>query len=126
MNPEAGAPSPSAADSFETVADVVVDARGLRCPLPVIRLAARAKEAPEGTVLEVLATDPAARADIPAWCRLREQAYLGSLEQREGTLAHPGGHTAYRVRITRAAPRTPAAPAGPPPRDDAGTPVEGQ
>ncbi|HEV7147487.1 MAG TPA: sulfurtransferase TusA family protein [Pedococcus sp.] len=126
MTPRARPPAPlAAADSFATPADVVVDARGLRCPLPVIRLAARAKEALEGTVLEVLATDPAARADIPAWCRLREQAYLGSLEQRDGTLAHPGEHTAYRVRIMRAGPRTSAAPTGPPPPGDAGTPVEG-
>ena len=48
-----------------------VDARGLRCPLPVIRLAAAAQEAAAGTVITVLATDPAARHDIPAWCRMR-------------------------------------------------------
>ena len=68
----------------------VVDARGLRCPLPVIRLAKRAQEAAPGEVIEVWATDPAAEADIPAWCRLRGQEFLG---------AHGGEHTAYRIRI---------------------------
>jgi cysteine desulfurase len=73
-------------------ADEVVDARGLRCPLPVIRLAERARLAPAGAVVEVWATDPAARADIPAWCRLRGHGYLGSRVL--------GEHTAYAVRVT--------------------------
>ncbi|GAA2161091.1 sulfurtransferase TusA family protein [Pedococcus bigeumensis] len=72
-------------------APVVVDARGLRCPLPVIRLAQVAQDSPAGTVLEVWATDPAAGADIPAWCRMRAQDYLGEV-------ATDGGHAAYRVR----------------------------
>lgn len=50
---------------------VVVDARGQRCPLPVISLARRARGLPAGTAVEVLATDPAARHDVPAWARLR-------------------------------------------------------
>lgn len=49
----------------------IVDARGLRCPLPVIRLAERAKELPAGTEIAVLATDPAAQYDVPAWARMR-------------------------------------------------------
>ena len=52
---------------------IEVDARGLRCPLPVIRLAAAARDATAGTVVTVLATDPAARHDVPAWCRMRGQ-----------------------------------------------------
>ena len=49
-----------------------VDARGLRCPLPVIRLAEAGRHAPAGTRIVVLADDPAARHDIPAWCRMRD------------------------------------------------------
>jgi TusA-related sulfurtransferase len=97
----------------------VVDARGLRCPLPVIRLAQHARDAAPGVVIEVLATDPAARADIPAWCRLRGQDYLGAQARGGG-----GDHTAYRVRIVPAggavrgsepARRTSAAPEPPQP-----------
>jgi tRNA 2-thiouridine synthesizing protein A len=55
------------------VTGIEVDARGLRCPLPVIRLAAAARDAAAGTVVTVLATDPAARHDVPAWCRMRGQ-----------------------------------------------------
>ena len=48
-----------------------VDARGLRCPLPVIRLAAAAAALPSGARVAVLTTDPAASTDVPAWARMR-------------------------------------------------------
>ena len=54
-----------------------LDCRGQRCPLPVIALARRLGELPVGAVLTVLADDPAAANDIPAWCRLRGQEYVG-------------------------------------------------
>jgi tRNA 2-thiouridine synthesizing protein A len=59
-------------------AEEVLDCRGQRCPLPVIALARRLPELPLGTVLRVLADDPAAANDIPAWCRLRGQQFVGS------------------------------------------------
>ena len=58
--------------SADPVNPIEVDARGLRCPLPVIRLAEAARDAPAGTRIVVLASDPAARYDIPAWCRMRD------------------------------------------------------
>jgi tRNA 2-thiouridine synthesizing protein A len=63
---------------------IEVDARGLRCPLPVIRLAETAKGKPPGTSVVVLADDPAARYDIPAWCRMRhhELAEMTELPSR--------------------------------------------
>lgn len=66
------------------VSDTLVDARGLRCPLPVIRLAAAAKDLPAGTELTVLSTDPAARHDVPAWCRMRGHEHVGTREHRAG------------------------------------------
>ena len=56
---------------------LVLDCRGQRCPLPIIALARRIGEVPFGAVVELHADDPAARSDIPAWCALREQDYLG-------------------------------------------------
>ncbi|WP_166848471.1 sulfurtransferase TusA family protein [Isoptericola sp. BMS4] len=76
---------------------VVVDARGLRCPLPVIRLAARARDLPAGTRVVVLTTDPAARHDVPAWARMRGHVVEGdeeavqSLADMEGETADPTG-----------------------------------
>jgi tRNA 2-thiouridine synthesizing protein A len=58
--------------------DEVLDCRGQRCPLPVIALARRLPDLPIGAVIRVLADDPAAANDIPAWCRMRDQDYLGA------------------------------------------------
>ena len=46
-----------------------VDARGLLCPLPVIRLGERARRAPPGSVLVLLTDDPQAEDDVRLWCR---------------------------------------------------------
>jgi tRNA 2-thiouridine synthesizing protein A len=67
-----------------------LDCRGQRCPLPVIALARALPGAPVGSVVRVLADDPAAAVDIPAWCRMRGQEYLGS----------PAEHTLDVRRLT--------------------------
>ncbi len=59
---------------------IVVDCVGQRCPLPVIALARRISEVQVGDVVRVLADDPAARVDIPAWCRMRGHEFVGSPE----------------------------------------------
>jgi tRNA 2-thiouridine synthesizing protein A len=51
---------------------------GQRCPLPVIALARNIGNVEIGAVVRVLADDPAAANDIPAWCRMKQQEYLGS------------------------------------------------
>jgi tRNA 2-thiouridine synthesizing protein A len=58
-------------------ADLEVDCRGLRCPVPIIRLANRIAEVAIGQTLAVIAEDPAARPDVQAWCRMRGQEYVG-------------------------------------------------
>jgi tRNA 2-thiouridine synthesizing protein A len=57
---------------------VIVDSRGRRCPLPVIDLAKAIRDVAVGEVITVLADDPAAATDIPAWCRMRGHDYLGA------------------------------------------------
>ena len=47
----------------------IVDARGLRCPLPVLKAEKRLAALPSGAELMVLATDPMAKIDIPLYCR---------------------------------------------------------
>ncbi|MDT0264917.1 aminotransferase class V-fold PLP-dependent enzyme [Streptomyces sp. DSM 44915] len=89
----AEAPAEAAAEVAEAgvaeagVAELVIDARGKRCPIPVIELARAIGGVPVGGTVTVLADDVAARLDIPAWCDMRGQEYLG--EERE---------FAYRVR----------------------------
>ena len=75
--------------------DVVeLDCRGMSCPLPIIRLANAMAELEVGGTVAVVADDPAARPDISAWCRMREQEYLG-----EDTA--PDGVPRFRVRRSR-------------------------
>ena len=50
---------------------LVVDARGLSCPMPIIALARASIGLPPGTLVAVRWTDPAARYDVPAWARMR-------------------------------------------------------
>ena len=57
---------------------IILDCRGRRCPLPVIALAKQVRAASAGDVVRVLADDPAAANDIPAWCRMTSQQFLGS------------------------------------------------
>ena len=47
----------------------MIDCRGLRCPLPVLKLEKRLSQVEPGTELVVLATDPMAKVDIPLHCR---------------------------------------------------------
>ncbi|CAK0779098.1 tRNA 2-thiouridine synthesizing protein A [Gammaproteobacteria bacterium] len=59
-----------------------LDARHLLCPMPVIRTQNRIATLASGEVLEVVATDPGALMDIPAWVRINGHQLLGT--RREG------------------------------------------
>lgn len=52
----------------------LVDARGLKCPLPVLKAEKRLATLAPGARLVVLATDPMARVDIPLFCRKHNYA----------------------------------------------------
>jgi tRNA 2-thiouridine synthesizing protein A len=47
---------------------ITVDARGLNCPLPVLKLRKRLKDLPAGAEVTLIATDRAALRDVPAFC----------------------------------------------------------
>lgn len=51
------------------MADKVLDAQGLNCPLPILKAKKALREIPEGGTLEVLATDPGSVADFQAFAR---------------------------------------------------------
>ena len=57
-----------------------IDARGLLCPLPVIRTQNQARQLAPGDEIEVLATDPGVRQDIPAWCRVHGHRVVDLIE----------------------------------------------
>ncbi len=51
------------------MADVVLDAKGLNCPLPILKAKKALKDVPPGGTLQVIATDPGSVADFEAFCR---------------------------------------------------------
>lgn len=69
-----------------------LDCRGQRCPLPVIALAKAARTASPDTRITVISDDPASATDIPAWCRMRGQDFIGDAPL-------PDGAVAYTVRV---------------------------
>jgi tRNA 2-thiouridine synthesizing protein A len=53
----------------EAMADKTIDAKGVNCPIPILKARKGIAEIPAGGTLEVLATDPGAVADFQAFCR---------------------------------------------------------
>lgn len=64
---------------------LVLDCLGRPCPVPVIEVARALPGLAYGEVVEVLSDDPAARLDLPAFCRLRGQEYVGERPVAGGT-----------------------------------------
>ena len=60
-----------------------LDARGLLCPLPVIRTQDRIRNLAPGSVLTVTATDAGTLEDIPAWCRVHGHNLMNVEELEE-------------------------------------------
>jgi TusA-related sulfurtransferase len=65
--------------------EVEVDCRGMRCPMPVVELARAVTGLEVGQVVALVADDPAAGPDVQAWCRMREQEYVGEDTASDGT-----------------------------------------
>lgn len=63
--------------------DQVVDAKGLACPMPIVRTKKAVNELKPGQVLEVQATDQGSLADIKAWAKSSGHQYLGTAEDGE-------------------------------------------
>ena len=66
------------------MADQQVDARGLNCPMPIVKTAQAVKALASGQTVEVLATDPGSVKDFAAWAKatgnpLVEQADEGGV-----------------------------------------------
>jgi tRNA 2-thiouridine synthesizing protein A len=64
-------------------ADVVLDLKGLLCPIPVVKISQAIKNVPVGGVIEATATDPGVLADIPAWSRTTGNEVLGMDRQEK-------------------------------------------
>ena len=60
------------------MADQTLDAKGLNCPLPILKAKKALKAMPAGATLEILATDPGSVKDFEAFCRTTGNELLES------------------------------------------------
>lgn len=65
----------------------VIDAKGLSCPMPIVKAKRAIDKLAEGQVVELLATDKGSKNDIKAWAETTGNQYLGTLEQ-DGVYKH--------------------------------------
>ena len=61
--------------------DQTLDCKGLSCPMPILKLAKTMKGMKKGEVLELLATDPGSKPDVPAWCGKTGHELLETAEE---------------------------------------------
>ena len=61
-----------------------VDARGQSCPGPLVTLHKALKGAARGDLLELLATDPGSKSDVPSWATISGNELLEAEETAEG------------------------------------------
>lgn len=62
-------------------ANITLDAKGLACPMPIVKTKKAMTGLESGQVLEVQATDKGSKADIKAWAESTGHQYLGTLEE---------------------------------------------
>lgn len=62
-----------------------IDARGLSCPMPIVKIAQAVKSIPSGAIVELLSTDIGSIKDVAAWCRATGNELL---EQTSDGAAH--------------------------------------
>jgi tRNA 2-thiouridine synthesizing protein A len=79
----AAAPGATAAEPALSPA-LTLNALGKKCPVPIIMLADRIRDVSVGQLVEVLADDPAAKTDLPAWCALKSQEFVRSADLTAG------------------------------------------
>lgn len=70
-------------DAVDVKPDVVLDVKGLCCPMPVVKAKKTIEDLQVGEVLEIIGTDPGSKGDIPAWAKRGGHEFLGSKEDGE-------------------------------------------
>ena len=63
---------------------LTIDALGRKCPIPIIMLAEQIRDVPVGAVIAVLADDPAAYSDVPAWCGMKSHELVFRTDLESG------------------------------------------
>jgi Predicted redox protein, regulator of disulfide bond formation len=70
------------------VITTTIDARGQSCPGPLVSLARGLKEAQQGDLLELLATDPGSKSDVPSWAEISGNELLEAEKLEDGSFRY--------------------------------------
>jgi tRNA 2-thiouridine synthesizing protein A len=62
-------------------ADKTLDAKGLNCPMPLLKAKKEIDALESGQVLEIIGTDEGSKVDLPGWCERVGHSYLGVKEE---------------------------------------------
>ena len=68
-------------DARDIQPDEVLDCVGLSCPMPILKTSNKIKEMEAGKVLEVQSDDNGIEMDMPAWCKMTGNEYLGLVKE---------------------------------------------
>lgn len=63
--------------------DILLDARGLQCPMPSVKTALALEQLENGKIVKVIVDDPISKTDLPQWVRGNGHQILG-IEDMEG------------------------------------------
>ena len=68
--------------------DPILDARGLMCPMPVLKAKKALRDVKEGGILQILATDPGSVADMKAFCEMTGNRLISSEQDGDVFVYH--------------------------------------
>lgn len=71
----------------------IIDATGLKCPMPVIKLQQAVRKLSEGEIVSIIFTDPGAEKDIKMWSKINRHHFIECLVKQTGDL------TSYQIFI---------------------------
>lgn len=66
------------------MSETILDVKGLKCPLPVLKIKKAMKSLTSGDILEVHTTDPMSVIDVPAYCNESGNGLLSKISQDDG------------------------------------------
>ncbi len=55
---------------------ILIDAKGLKCPMPVIKLQQQVRQSGAGSKIKIACTDTGAEKDIASWCRVNKHPLI--------------------------------------------------
>jgi tRNA 2-thiouridine synthesizing protein A len=64
-------------------ADETLDAKGLSCPMPLLKTKKALSKLASGQILEIFGTDPGSKNDLPGWCEKEGHEFMGSKDEAD-------------------------------------------